>query len=61
VTHAQLNEEASSPTSKFDMLRFKDRLAGRLSGGMKQKLVLVCALVPARVLLLDEPTTGVMG
>ncbi len=41
----------------FDMLRFQDRLAGRLSGGMKQKLALACALVPQ--LLLDEPTTGV--
>ncbi len=44
----------------FDMDRFQDRLAGRLSGGMKQKLALVCGLVPQpRVLLLDEPTTGV--
>jgi ABC-2 type transport system ATP-binding protein len=44
----------------FDMDRFSDRLAGKLSGGMKQKLSLVSALVPQpRVLLLDEPTTGV--
>jgi ABC-2 type transport system ATP-binding protein len=42
------------------MLRFRDRLAGNLSGGMKQKLGLVCALIHTpRVLLLDEPTNGV--
>jgi drug efflux transport system ATP-binding protein len=39
---------------------FRSRLAGRLSGGMKQKLGLACTLVrPPRLLLLDEPSVGV--
>ncbi|WP_268593840.1 ATP-binding cassette domain-containing protein, partial [Escherichia coli] len=43
-----------------DLTRFTERLAGKLSGGMKQKLGLCCALIhDPDLLILDEPTTGV--
>ena len=43
-----------------DLLSFRDRPAGKLSGGMKQKLGLCCSLIhDPDLLILDEPTTGV--
>jgi ABC-2 type transport system ATP-binding protein len=56
----EIEDRSERYLEMFGMARFKDRLAGRLSGGMKQKLSLACALIiEPKVLLLDEPTTGV--
>src|SRR3984957_18516422 len=60
VPPEEIGERGGRYLKMFDMDRFSDRLAAQLSGGMKQKLALVCALVSEPdVLLLDEPTTGV--
>ncbi|GGD69455.1 ATP-binding cassette domain-containing protein [Croceicoccus mobilis] len=55
------HDETFARLLKFtDLDRFRERLAGNLSGGMKQKLGLACALVKTpRLLLLDEPGVGV--
>ncbi|HXW17235.1 MAG TPA: ATP-binding cassette domain-containing protein [Candidatus Acidoferrales bacterium] len=60
VSTAEIHERGGRYLTMFDMDRFSNRLAAQLSGGMKQKLALVCALVSEpQILLLDEPTTGV--
>ncbi|HVJ09092.1 MAG TPA: ABC transporter ATP-binding protein [Acidisarcina sp.] len=60
VKRAERDTRAAQLLQAAGMSEFPKRLAGNLSGGMKQKLGLVCALIHRpRIVLLDEPTTGV--
>jgi ABC-2 type transport system ATP-binding protein len=60
VTRSEREERSTSLLQAAGMREFRRRLAGKLSGGMKQKLGLVCALIHRpKIILLDEPTTGV--
>ena len=55
-----IRQRAEEILALTNLLEFKDRLADNLSGGMKQKLALTCALVTRpSLLVLDEPTYGV--
>jgi ABC-2 type transport system ATP-binding protein len=60
VNKTERNARSTQLLQAAGMSEFRKRLAGNLSGGMKQKLGLVCALIHRpKVILLDEPTTGV--
>jgi len=60
VRRKQRQQRSQELLAAAGLSDFRDRLAGNLSGGMKQKLGLVCALIHTpKVLLLDEPTNGV--
>lgn len=60
VPDGEWQERANELLEASRMTAFKSRLAGNLSGGMKQKLALSCTLLHRpEVLFLDEPTTGV--
>lgn len=60
VPKAQKKERIDQMLEFTQLTKFRDRPAGKLSGGMKKKLALACAMVHnPQVLILDEPSTGV--
>ena len=60
LSRAEAKRRISELLDSIGLGRFPDRPAGKLSGGMKQKLCLCCALIhDPDLLILDEPTTGV--
>ena len=60
VSGKERNARSTQLLHAAGMSEFRTRMAGKLSGGMKQKLGLACALIHRpQVILLDEPTTGV--
>lgn len=60
LTSKTIEERADKILALTNLIQFKDRFADNLSGGMKQKLALTCALVSRpSLLVLDEPTYGV--
>lgn len=60
VPEGERKDKYGQLLSMTDLAPFANRLAGKLSGGMKQKLALACALIhDPELLILDEPTAGV--
>ena len=60
IPEGEFRERKAELLEATDLARFEDRAAGNLSGGMKQKLSIACALLHRpRLLVLDEPNNGV--
>lgn len=60
ISQSELNQRVPRLLERNNLSAFTARMAGKLSGGMKQKLALVCALISRpKLMLLDEPTVGV--